>query len=219
MTFKRNQVEEALWHYMSRDHTSQSPPTVFRTRIKRLLEIDRATSGTDEHPMAFADTAPKGRGNEVKFKEFDVFCLGIGLLMLNAGFKQAEIVVLLQHIRDELAKIWRDIQECPPEPRHRLPAKDRPQAPTYKDGFVEYADTDVYLIVNSVELKEVFAEQDPKAPIIFMPFVCYGAEALGQKLRTNALSLPASFVMELSILAVRIQTFLGMAEPRLRGPG
>ena len=67
--------------------------------------------------------------------------------------------------------------------------------------------------------KEVFPGQDPKAPMIFAPTVCYGAEQLGQTLRNNALSFPASFVVELSQLAVRIQKFLGEAEPRLRGPG
>jgi hypothetical protein len=218
-TFKRNQAEEALWRYLSRDHAGRTPPPMFRTRIKRLLEIDRSEGTQNDRTMAFSDTAPGGRGHEVRFTEFDVFCLGIGLLTLNAGFKQAEVVMLLQYIRGHLTDIWMDIQESSPIPRQRLLAKDRPDAHAYKDGSFEYADTDVYLIVNSVELKEVFPGQDPKAPMIFAPTVCYGAEQLGQTLRNNALSFPASFVVELSQLAVRIQKFLGEAEPRLRGPG
>lgn len=219
LTFKRNQVEEALWRYLSRDHGDKTPPPVFRTRIKRLLEIDRSTGTQDDREMAFAISAPEGRGHEVRFTEFDVFCLGLGLLMLNAGFKQAEVVMLLQHIRGWLVGIWAEIQDSPPVWRFQLPAKDRPNVPSYSQDGIEYADTDVYLVVNSVELKETFPGQDTRKPMIFTPTVCYGAEQLTQRLRGHAMSFPASFVVELSLFAVRIQTFLAIAEPRLRGPG
>ncbi|EDP61004.1 hypothetical protein BAL199_14592 [alpha proteobacterium BAL199] len=217
-TFKRNQAEEALWRYLSRDHVGRMPPPVFRTRIKRLLEIDRAEGTKNERAMAFADTAPEGRGHEVRFTEFDVFCLGVGLLTLNAGFKQAEVVMLLQYIRDFLKDIWANIQDSPPVPRQRPLPTDRPNAPTYKYEGVEYADTGVYLIVNSVELKEIYPTQDPRKLMIFSPKVCYGADLLGQELRNTALSFPATFVLELSLMAIRVQRFLGEAEPRLRGP-
>ena len=96
-TFKRGQVEWALWRAFTQ-YRSQGdvPPQIFRTRIKRLLDLDRdpgadATKAASIAPFAFV--APvDGSGVEAAYAPFDVFCLGLALDLLDVGFKQSEIV-------------------------------------------------------------------------------------------------------------------------------
>lgn len=227
VTFKRNQVEEAVWRYMSRDRAGAAPPPIFRTRIKRLLEIDRAVPpATAAGGMAFAAAPPAGRGNEAGFTAFDSFCLTLGLLLLNAGFKQREIVDLLRHIRPDLAAAWQRLQRAPAAPRQRIAAEDRPDAPTYREGGVLLADTDVYLLLDRVETTEILpghaaghtAGGAPREPVVLVPLLLHGGEQLAATLRARAFDFPGHHVVELSIMAARLPHFLEDAAPRRRGP-
>ena len=58
MSYKRNQIEEAIARIL--EPTSQKPTSELRTRIKRLLQLDRAfgrkprSSGAEEANFAFS---------------------------------------------------------------------------------------------------------------------------------------------------------------------
>lgn len=238
MPYKRNQVEEAVWRFMSRDRAGRDPQAMFRTRIKRLLELDRATAAGAAPPgvappgaapprdavtMAFAAAPPAGRGNEARFTAFDTFCLALGLLLLNAGFKQGEIVGLLRHLRPELAAEWERLRHQPAAPRQRIAAEHRPDAPIYREAGLPLADTDVYLVLNRVETTEVFPNfaagpgHDPG--LILEPVLLHGGERLAATLRERAFGFPGHYVVELSIMAALLPPYLDDAAPRRRGPG
>ena len=77
--FKRNQVEEAISRVF--EPLSPEPTLNLRTRMKRLLDTDRAL-GRDRrsndpkvaHYAFYSDEAP-GSGREVWFSEYECFAL------------------------------------------------------------------------------------------------------------------------------------------------
>src|SRR5215212_5405150 len=87
--YKRNQVDEAIAAVLARDQNGAS--THVRTRIKRLLDSDRAL-GCDvqsDNPARrvfafYGDEAP-GRGTEIWFSGYEAFALLVGLRVLNHG--------------------------------------------------------------------------------------------------------------------------------------
>jgi hypothetical protein len=219
MDYKRNQVEEALWRYLGRSNSARPAPSIFNTRIKRLLELDRSGDELEALPLAFADARPGGRGQESHFSAFNSFSLGVGLLLLNAGFKQAEIVFLLRHIRPALERAWQIIEENPPVLRQRLLAKDRPGCPSFRKDDADWADTQVYLLLEKVELKELVPRHNAAEPMIYEPILCQGSENLTETFRARAIAFPCAQVIELSIMAVSLKSYLIEAAPRKRGPG
>ena len=100
MTYKRGQVEWALWRAFTLARSpGDGPPSIFRTRVKRLLDLDREfdTSEMEVPPtcaFAFVEPSDGGSGFETQYAPFDVFCLAIGLDLLDVGFKQGEIVLV-----------------------------------------------------------------------------------------------------------------------------
>lgn len=111
--YKRNQVDAALHAVLSGpfhtalDRIGQSVPTDFRTRITRLLEIDRKWGHKNkrrlaEFPMAFHDELPEGTGFDVKHSAFNAFMLAIALGMVRFGFKQGEVAEAAGLLRKEL---------------------------------------------------------------------------------------------------------------------
>jgi hypothetical protein len=67
MSYKRNQVEEAIARIFYR----QKPPSEFRTRIKRLLELDRSMGrkirckNAEEANFAFFSEGQRLRGSRL----------------------------------------------------------------------------------------------------------------------------------------------------------
>src|SRR5215210_6499323 len=49
---------------------------------------------------AFYDAPPEGIGSDTEYSAFRVFCLAIGLDLLDAGFSQLEVAFLIRHIWD-----------------------------------------------------------------------------------------------------------------------
>src|SRR4051794_36153415 len=129
--FARGQVEWALWYALARGPTG-AIPDVFRNRIKRLLEIDRQTKefgATITPPVryAFSEEGTEGTGNRALFPSFDAFCLAIALELLDAGFKQGEIVFLMRFLRLPLWKWYGVILPRLPIGRDVMAAKDNPK--------------------------------------------------------------------------------------------
>src|SRR5215207_1697071 len=113
--YKRNQVDEAIAAVLARDKNGASAHV--RTRIKRLLDSDRAL-GCDvqsDNPArrAFAfygDEAP-GRGTEILFSGYEASALLVGLRVLNHGWPQATAVRVMRGVKQKLEREHRRILE------------------------------------------------------------------------------------------------------------
>src|SRR4051794_22333036 len=103
--YKRNQVEESISRTIG--EKSAKPTSGLRTRLKRLLDLDRSLKGArSEGPgggnYAFYNSEAPGKGGEVFFSNYDAFALLTGLRMLNHGWPQNFVVTTLRNIRNEL---------------------------------------------------------------------------------------------------------------------
>jgi hypothetical protein len=108
MAYKRNQVEEALSKVL--EPGSQEPSSELRTRLKRLLETDRAlgrVSRANDPARAnyafFSDDA-QGSGVEVWFSEYEAFSLLNGLRLMKHGWPQSFAVSIMRRVRADLEK-------------------------------------------------------------------------------------------------------------------
>jgi hypothetical protein len=113
-TYRRGQVDWALWRVKAFPKTTPAPAE-FQTRIRRLLEIDRAEPAAERFfsPYAFAETAPGGKGEEAAFHPIDALMLWLGLDLLEMGFKQQEVVRLLRAARTVILKRYgRDLKRA-----------------------------------------------------------------------------------------------------------
>ena len=203
MTYKRNQVEEAVWRFISRDAAGREPSVTFRTRVKRLMELDR--SAADGNEFAFQDGGLTGRGNEAWFSEFNVFCVAAGMVLLNAGFKQGEVVQLMRHARSKFNEAWNSVWEDGSEDgslnhlpfRQRLVASDRPDLPAYESDGIHYADRAIYILLNHVEAVEATAGTPTSKPALLTPEVVIGGDALLSILRERMWAHPGHFILVL----------------------
>ena len=222
-TYKRGQVEWSLWRFATflRD-PGDKPPKAFLTRIKRLLEIDRADREEGE-AFAFIADAPQGQGVDVVFTGFDAFCLALALDLLDAGFKQAEVVFLMRHIREDLKREYAWIMSDPPLARQRVGAKHVPDRPSYEDGGRRWADYRVFAVIQKVEMTEVFPVlAEPRysgKPTILEPVFCRGIEALQADLNRRADSFRKAMVLEIANAAALVTSFLDEAPITKRGRG
>jgi hypothetical protein len=125
--YKRNQLEDALAR-LSGD-ASAEPSSELLTRIKRLLDTDRAlevlpkSQRSELTSYAFFSGRSPGKGTEVPFSEYEAFALMIGLQMLNHNWPQKFVVETLRSLRPKLEKQHRIILE-------RDPAKQRDDDPS-----------------------------------------------------------------------------------------
>lgn len=119
MQFKRNQVEEAIaWLEEGR----AAPSSRLRTRIRHLLETDRADAtkpSYNEPDRAFFSGPRPGRGVEVAFSAFEAFALLTGLRLSSLGWTQLMVVGVMREIRLRLEREHRRIlKEDPLEHLH-----------------------------------------------------------------------------------------------------
>jgi len=226
-TFGRGQVEWALWCSFARARFNAGDvPRVFRTRIKRLLDIDRDLdlSGAEVAPdtdYAFV-APPSAEGAEADYKAVDAFCLAIALDLLDSGFKQSEIVFLMRYLRPELEKRFPALLEPPSLiNRQRYRAEGYPDLPSSKHRGRRYADRRLFVILQKVELTEIIpvtARGRPTGPVILEPVFCEGAEALGAELsKTMPDHRRAVTVLELAATAQAVQVWLAEAPVIRRG--
>lgn len=106
--YKRNQVEEALSRVF--EEPSSKPSAGLRTRVKRLLELDRSLGRNKRsaNPQlayyAFYSDESPGRGSDVQFSEYEAFALLTGLQLFRHGWPQSFPVDLLRRHRPELER-------------------------------------------------------------------------------------------------------------------
>jgi hypothetical protein len=108
LEYKRNQVEEAI----SRTFGEQSarPSSELRTRLKRLLEMDRSlgrnarSADPELANYAFYSSDSPGRGVEVWFSNYEAFALMTGLRLLQHRWPQSFPVAVLRRLRPQLER-------------------------------------------------------------------------------------------------------------------
>ncbi|MBL8564811.1 MAG: hypothetical protein JNM89_03745 [Hyphomicrobiaceae bacterium] len=219
VTFKRGQVEWALWRALTigRGFADQ-PPAVFRTRIKRLLDLDRDNNADEP---AFAPHG-EGQGVELQFTPFDVFCLGIGLDLLDIGFKQGEVVQLIRHLRPELEG-WLPHLLARPSliDRQNHLARQHPDLPTVeRKGRAPLADSRVFLVLGRIEATEALVETEASGgeAALLAPIFCAGLDRLREAiLDLMPLRRRVAAVLEITAMAQAVDTFLAKAPTFARG--
>lgn len=227
VTYGRGQVEWALWRTFARQSAVRGEPSkAFLARVKRLLEIDRDEDRFEweappEADFAFVDV-PKKRGGEVAFAPVDAFCLAVALDLLDAGFKQSEVVFLMRYLRIDLEDRFSQMLEGPNlNARRHYPAAKYPNLPTMKHKGKTYADGRGFVVIKKFEITEVFTA--PKLagrsdPLFLEPVFCHGIEDLA---RTLSMTMPdhrrVVTVVELAATAQAVCAFLEQAPDIRRG--
>jgi hypothetical protein len=213
-TYQRGQMEWALWQAMSH-HNDADPrratvPSVFANRIKRLLEIDAT-----EKASIFGERASIGKGNATAYSEFGVFLMRLALELLDAGFKQSDVIYLLRHIKFDLEEEYLRVMEGPPILRAQLSAQARPKSPPRFDD-PHLADTDVFMTVRKVEIKETWNPVNLPEPFILQPEFYYGRTELMKGLRLGFQN-PATMLIQIADMAVYLKNWLELAPKIKRG--
>lgn len=230
LTYKRGQVEWALWRAFTLARSpGDGPPPIFKTRIKRLLDLDRdlditAFGAKPASDFAFVAPAEGGRGVEVPYTPFDVFCLALALDLLDVGFKQGEIVFLMRHLRDGLADWYADLVSRPPLiDRQTHLARSHPKLPVIaRGGKAALADARVFLLLNRIEMTEVLAAATPKGKagqaLFLEPEVCEGIGQLHDRLNAlMPLHRRTVIILEITAVAQAVSVFLEQAPIVPRG--
>ena len=189
--YGRGQVEWALWRSFTRTTYSKSDvPRVFRTRVKRLLDIDRDFDFSKLEVQLETDYAfvapPSLDGGESQFSSFDAFCLAIALDLLDAGFKQSEVVFLMRYLRPKFEDRFPSMLAAKSRIDRKPHSSDRyPGLASDGDNGARDADGRLFLILKKVELTEInptISNKLGSGPVIQQPDFCEGAMALCSKL-------------------------------------
>jgi hypothetical protein len=131
--YKRNQVELAISNWL--EPKSRGPSRELKTRIKRLLETDRALGrsprSNDPEKANFAffrETAP-GSGFEVWFSAYEAFALVLGLQLMSHNWPQRFAVSVLRRVRPALEKEHERILKLDPSELFDAKAIERGRRP------------------------------------------------------------------------------------------
>lgn len=231
--YKLNQIEGAMNALASGKPSTalrrlgEPVPVVMKTRIKRLLEIDRerarAEGVSGEATVAFFDALPEGRGSDAQYDAFGAACLAIGLELLRFGFKQREIVGKIAAVRSLLERFYRTrIAQVSVEGTTYIIEDRDGQLPRKRSGRKQnqdVADPRGFLVLDAVEGADV-ATPSVGSHGEGSPRLCVGEEDL---LRTLGRLLPAQrygvFVIEVSELMLRTRELLDKHPVRRRGRG
>jgi len=199
--YTRGQVESALLNYLSQGDPAV-PEKVFRTRMKRLLEIDSQEAAATGMECAFVTDNPGDQGSERLFRAHDIFILGTGHELLDAGFKQSEVVFLLQHARKGLIREFAKLEKYPNAWRQNVSRENYPDLPAdIKDKTL--ADLRVFFIFEKIDQPDKF-----RKPVIVSPKICRGLEALAGEIGEASWNRMKLTIVEIANLALFLRNFL-----------
>jgi hypothetical protein len=212
MSYKRNQIEEAIARIF--DPNCQKPPSELRTRIKRLLELDRSmgrkvrSKAAEEANFGFFSEDAPGTGAVISFSEYEAFALLNGLRIMKHGWPQGFAVSIMRRARPDLEREHaRILSQCPEQlfDQQVIRARARP-------GDIAVDNTDpVFLTVASK------AQGAPEAQPSRLSAVCHGFEKVSEFSRDVGASSVTMF--EVATFAHRLRHELVKTEPRRRGRG
>ena len=211
MSYKRSQLETAITRLFNPG--SKEPSSELRTRIKRLLELDRnldrklRSQDAEEGSFAFFSEEAPGTGADISFSEYEAFALLNALSIMEHGWPQSFAVSIMRRVRPDLTKEHARILRQDPQKlfdRKAIHKKARP-------GDIGVDNTDpVFLTVVS---KGHRAPDETKT--VPECAVCHGLEAVNKFRRQMSAS---SWTMwEVATIAHRLREELRKTEPRRRG--
>ena len=213
MLYKRNQIEEAIGRIF--DPNCDKPPSELRTRIKRLLELDRSmgrkvrSKDPEEGNFAFFSEEAPGTGVDISFSEYEAFALINGLRIMNHRWTQSFAVSIMRRVRPDLEREHARILQLDPKALfdwEAILAKDR-------EGDIAVDNTDpVFLTLAS---KEERASDEGETPQLSA--VLRGRDKVNQFSRNVGASSVTTF--EVVTPAHRLHRELMKTEPRHRGRG
>ena len=212
MTFKRNQVEEAIAHLF--EPNSQDPPSDLRMRIKRLLEIDRAagrnvrSKNAEEANFAFFSDEAHGSGADVSFSEYEAFALVNALILMAHRWPASFAVSVMRRVRRDLEKEHgRILQQDPDKLFDEKAIRERP-----RPGALPFDNTDPVFIALAPKMSP--ADETQAAPACA---VCHGEKKVGDFVRETGAASVSMF--EVVTLAHSLNQELLKTAPSHRGRG
>lgn len=217
ITYRRGQADWALWQLfrLGSGGAPESVPRGFCARIKKLLDLDRGQAGLNL-PVpghAFGKHKQERTSRDAQFTSFDVFCLGVALDLLDAGFLQTDAVAFIRGARVKLQKEFHlIITHYPPVTRARRLAKDHPRLPSFVENGTRIADTRVYLATRKRELTEVRSMPGKvRGPYMTEPEFAHGRDELQNHLMSLSPYARSALVLEFGSTAKLIEAFLDRA--------
>jgi hypothetical protein len=210
--YKRNQVEESISHLL--EPNSSRPTIGLRTKLKRLLETDRALadseSGNDAR-FAFFSTEPPGRGVEIQFSSYEAFALLSGLRLMEHGWTQGTAVSIMRPVRPALEAQHERILLHDPNwlfDQEAIRSNAKPGDPAFDNR-------------NPVLLTIVsgFADSSGKQGAPAECKICQGLAAAYAFFHKVSQGRGAFTMFEITTLAHRLASALAKTEPRARGRG
>ena len=211
MSYKRNQIEEAITSVFRADREKASRK--LRTRIKRLLELDRSRGRTPRsktpeqaHFAFFAEEAP-GTGADISFSEYEAFALVNALRIMEHAWAQGFAVSVMRRVRADLEREHARILKQSPDKlfdQQAIFAKARP-------GDMAFDNSDpVFLTLAS---KAQGGTDDSQAPPVAA--VCHGLAKVGEfSSRERASSVT---ILEVATVTHQLHDALQKTQPRHRG--
>ena len=131
--YKRNQIELALSGLLEPE--AGKPSSGLRTRVKRLLDTDRALGRSpraqdpEKANFAFYREAAPGSGFEVWFSPYEAFALLLGLQLMGHNWPQRFVVSVLRRVRPEMEKEHNRILHLDPNELFNEKALERARRP------------------------------------------------------------------------------------------
>jgi hypothetical protein len=164
LVYKRNQVESAIARMF--DRASGAAHTELRTRLKRLLETDRAVgrSSRSADPgkanFAFFGEESPGTGADVWFSAYEAFALLTAWRLLEHGWPQASAVTILRQARPVLEPEHKRILKLDHQnvfDSKRVQELARPGAPALETP------NPVFLVISSINVNPRGADADARS--------------------------------------------------------
>jgi hypothetical protein len=208
--YKRNQVEEAIATLVS---PSGKPNSELRTRIKRLLELDRARGRTargqtsGEPNFAFFSEDAPGTGANVWFSGYDAFAILSALRIMGHGWPRGFAVSVMRRVRPELERQHDRILKQDPEKlfdQERVLREARP-------GDIAVDTTDPVFLVLTPGHHRGGAGSGTRCA------VCRGMNDVSSFIKDGQAASWTQF--ELTTMAYRLARELEQTKPRHRGRG
>jgi hypothetical protein len=215
LEYKRNQIEEAISGVL--EPRSPGPTSELRTRLKRLLDTDRAlgrvlhSADPERANYAFYSAAAPGSGVEVWFTEYEAFALLNGLRLMGHGWPQGFAVSVMRRVRSELEKQHARILKQDPEWLFDQKAIRRKA----KEGDMAFDNREPVLLIIVSKSGDTLNEQGG-------PLGCAirrGPEEATKFAREASAGVGPWTMFELVNVAHALSNKLALTQPRHRGRG
>jgi hypothetical protein len=217
LAFKRNQVEEAISRVL--EPNLREPTTELRTRLKRLLDTDRAlgcspkSTNAEDANYAFYSDKPPGSGTEVWFSGYEAFALLTGLRLMGHEWPQGFAVSVMRRVRPELERQHARVMTLDPQKLFDQEEIFRNARP----GDMAFDNIDPVLLIIASPPRSASNDQ----PRSMECSISRGPAEAWEFVRNayGGFGAAASTMFELTTVAHRLSRELTKTEPRRRGRG